>query len=84
MQSSPSVPSTSGRRFRVRDLSSHYGAPTFDLVFLDVENGVERHSEAIWNSQEQAILEAEHLDAAQLRPLHWEARRQNSGDLVNF
>ncbi|GAB3478664.1 hypothetical protein [Azotobacter salinestris] len=84
MQSSLSVPLTSARRFRVRDLSSHYGAPTFDLVFYDAENGVERHSEAVWNSQEQAILEAEHLDAAQLRPVHWEVCGQNSGDLVNF
>lgn len=84
MQSSPSVPSTSARRFRVRDLSSHYDAPTFDLIFCDIENGVERHSEAVWSSQEQAAIEAEYLDAAQLRPVHWEVCNQNSGDLVNF
>lgn len=68
-------PPTPARRFRVRDLSSHYDIPTFDLIFHDAENGVERHSEAIWNSKEQAALEAEYLDAAQLRPVHWEACR---------
>lgn len=71
-------------RFRVRDLSEHYDAPAFDLVFHDTENGVERHSEAVWSSKEQAALEAERLDAAQLRPVHWEVCRQKSGNLLNF
>lgn len=59
-------------RFQVRDLSEHYDSPTFDIIFHDRENGVERYSEAIWTSPEQATIEAKRLDEAQLRPVHWD------------
>lgn len=70
-----STATTSRRRFQVRDISGHYDEPTFDIIFHDDENGVERYSEAVWNCKEQAVLEAERFDEAQLRPVHWEICR---------
>ncbi|SEJ51289.1 hypothetical protein SAMN04244579_04648 [Azotobacter beijerinckii] len=64
------------RRFSVRDLSERYDSPTFDIIFHDRENGVERYSEAIWTSPEQAAIEAKRLDEAQLRPVHWDIYRE--------
>ncbi len=63
------------RRFQVRDISSSYAGPAFDLVFHDDEHKVERYSEAIWNSEHDATVEAERLEAAELRPTHWDVLR---------
>ncbi|GLE84057.1 hypothetical protein VNPA120661_43770 [Pseudomonas aeruginosa] len=58
-------------RFVVRDISAQYEAPTFDLIFRDQEHGVERCSDSVWSSHEQASLAAEALEKAGRRPVHW-------------
>lgn len=45
------------KRFVVRDISDQYEAPTFDLIFRDLEHGVERCSDSVWSSREQASLD---------------------------
>lgn len=60
------------RRFQVRDISAQYGGPTFDLVFHDAESSVVRYSEAVWDSEAQARVEAERLEASHVCPVHWE------------
>ncbi|WP_217191166.1 hypothetical protein [Pseudomonas shirazica] len=59
------------KRFVVRDISDQYEAPTFDLIFRDLEHGVERCSDSVWSSREQASLAAEALEKADRRPVHW-------------
>lgn len=63
-------------RFFVRDISEHYAVPTYDLIFRDSENGVERFSESVWATQEQATVAADLLDKSNRRPLHWEVLRK--------
>jgi hypothetical protein len=58
-------------RFVVRDISDQYEAPTFDLIFRDQEHGVERCSDSVWSSHEQALVAAEALEKADRRPVHW-------------
>lgn len=58
-------------RFVVRDISDQYEAPTFDLIFRDLEHGVERCSDSVWSSHEQASVAAETLEKADRRPVHW-------------
>lgn len=58
-------------RFVVRDISDQYETPTFELIFRDQEHGVERGSDSVWSSHEQASLAAEALDKADRRPVHW-------------
>lgn len=58
-------------RFYVRDISNEYAAPTFDLIFRDQEHGVERCSDSVWSSHEQASVAAEALERADRRPVHW-------------
>lgn len=58
-------------RFVVRDISDQYEAPTFDLIFRDQEHGVERCSDSVWSSHEQASVAAEALEKADRRPVHW-------------
>lgn len=60
------------QRFRVRDISEHYGQPRFDLVFYDVDGRVERYSESVWDTEAQAQIQAAMLDEAQARPVHWD------------
>ncbi len=60
------------QRFRVRDISQDYGMPRFDLIFDDFENAVERYSESVWDTQAQAQIQADMLDEAQARPVHWD------------
>lgn len=60
------------KRFRVRDISAHYDEPRFDLVFDDEENGVERYSESVWDTEPQAQIQATMLEDAQVRPVHWD------------
>ncbi|MBB3105419.1 hypothetical protein [Azomonas macrocytogenes] len=62
--------------FLVRDVSDHYGTPTFDLLYHDLENGVLRCSEQVWDSSAQAEIDAERLANSQLAPLHWEVLRK--------
>ena len=58
-------------RFVVRDISDQYEAPTFDLIFRDQEHGVERCSDSVWSSHEQASVAAEALEKADRHPVHW-------------
>lgn len=58
-------------RFVVRDISDQYQAPTFDLIFRDQEHGVERCSDSVWSTYEQASAAAGAMDAADRRPVHW-------------
>ena len=46
--------------------------PRFDLIFDDFENAVERYSESVWDTQAQAQIQADMLDEAQARPVHWD------------
>ncbi|ASL28201.1 hypothetical protein ACG10_19190 [Azotobacter chroococcum] len=73
MMKASAIPHSSSRRFQVRDISAQYGWPTFDLVFHDAESSVVRCSEAIWDSEAQALVEAERLEASHACPVHWEA-----------
>ncbi|WP_047229933.1 hypothetical protein [Pseudomonas brassicacearum] len=59
------------KRFIVRDISDQYETPTFDLIFRDQEHGVERCSDSVWSSHEQASVAAEALEKADRRPVHW-------------
>lgn len=59
------------KRFIVRDISDQYETPTFDMIFRDQEHGVERCSDSVWSSHEQASVAAEALEKADRRPVHW-------------
>ncbi|CAM3352799.1 hypothetical protein [Pseudomonas fluorescens] len=58
-------------RFSVRDISAQYDAPTFDLIFRDKKHCVERCSDSVWSSFEQASVAAEELEQAYRRSVHW-------------
>lgn len=60
-----------GPRFVVRDISEQYPDPTFELVFRDYEHGVERCSDCVWNSYEEARQAADVLEKSERRPFHW-------------
>lgn len=78
--SSSGRPSYPTLRFRVRDISEQYGQPRFDLVFEDVDSGVERYSESVWETEAQAQIQASMLEEALARPAHWDVVGRTTGN----
>ena len=67
------------QRFAVRDITRHYGTPTFDVVFEDEEVNVVRHSDAVYPNRHKAEAEAARLEETRLRPVHWEVTEDLRG-----
>lgn len=81
-----SKPATFGyqiQRFAVRDISRHYDAPTFDVVFDDDDAQVVRYLDAVYTSRHDAEIEAARLEEARLRPVHWEVAWQKTEGGLN-
>lgn len=58
--------------FIVRDVSADSDGPTWDIIFTDL-NGVQRYSQEVWNSLEEAVAAKESYEKnPEFYPDYWD------------